>query len=87
MVQRRDLINGATITGVKAERAKVNPDEGADDGRPVVDVTLIDATLALTPEARLRQNDRMLRTIQELRDGFAARRSDEPPDQPGRRTR
>jgi hypothetical protein len=41
---------------------------------PVVatDPTLIDAMLAFSPEERLRQNDRMLRTIQELRDGFAA---------------
>ena len=43
-----------------------------------LDVSLIDAMLALTPEQRLRQNDRMLRTIQELSDGFAARRADDP---------
>jgi len=36
------------------------------------DPTLIDEMLALTPEERLRQNDRLVRTIQELRDGFAA---------------
>jgi hypothetical protein len=30
-----------------------------------VDATLVDACLALTPEERLRQNDRMLRTIEE----------------------
>jgi hypothetical protein len=36
-----------------------------------VDVTLIEATLALTPEERLEQNDRMLQMIAELRDGFA----------------
>ena len=40
------------------------------------DVSLIDAMLALTPEQRLRQNDRMLRTIQELSDGFAAMQAD-----------
>jgi len=40
-----------------------------------LDASLIDAMLALTPEQRLRQNDRMLRTIQELNDGFAARRA------------
>lgn len=43
----------------------------ADEGT-LVDPTLIDALLALTPEERLRQNDRMLQTIQELRDGFSA---------------
>jgi len=37
-----------------------------------IDTTLIDAMLALSPEERLRQNDRTLRTIQELRDGLAA---------------
>ena len=36
-----------------------------------VDVTLIDAMLALTPAQRLEQNDRVLRMIEELRDGFA----------------
>lgn len=46
--------------------------------RPFVDVTLIDAMLALTPEERLRQNDRMVRTIQELRNGFAAARPHDP---------
>ena len=39
------------------------------------DVTLIDAMLALSPEERLRQNDRMIRTIEELRHGFAAVRA------------
>jgi hypothetical protein len=43
--------------------------------RVAVDSTLVDDLLALTPEERLRQNDRMLRTIQELRDGFAAARA------------
>jgi hypothetical protein len=47
------------------------------DPAAMLDVSLIDAMLALTPEERLRQNDRMLRTIQELRDGFAARRADD----------
>jgi len=39
------------------------------------DVTLIDAMLALSPEERLRQNDRMVRVIEELRHGFAAVRA------------
>ena len=52
------------------------------DPHVAVDSTLIDELLALTPEERLRQNDRMLRTIQELRDGFAAARSDHAPGPP-----
>ena len=52
-----------------------NPREvGASD----VDVTLIDAMLAISPEERLRQNDRMVRTIEELRHGFAALRARDP---------
>lgn len=41
-----------------------------------VDVTLVEATLALTPEQRLVQNDRVLQMIEELRDGLA--KSSEP---------
>jgi hypothetical protein len=52
-----------------------------------LDVSLIDAMLALTPEQRLRQNDRMLRTIQELNDGFAARRADDTALPTGRERR
>ncbi len=37
-----------------------------------VDVSLVAAFLALTPEERFEQNDRMVRTILELRRGFAA---------------
>ena len=40
------------------------------DEEIAVDLTLVDAALALTPEERLRQNDRMIRTIQELRDAL-----------------
>jgi hypothetical protein len=43
----------------------------------VVDTSLVDAMLRLTPEERLRQNDRMLRTIKDLRDAFAAARPDD----------
>ena len=41
----------------------------------VVDVTLVDAMLALTPAERLRANDRMIRTVEELRHGFAVART------------
>jgi len=39
--------------------------------RPEVDETLIAAFLAMTPEERIRQNDRTLAMIEELRDGIA----------------
>ena len=44
-------------------------------GRPdsaAVDESLIDSTMALSPEERLRQNDRMIRTVLLLREGWAA---------------
>ncbi len=37
-----------------------------------VDESLIDAMLALSPEERLRQNDRMVRTVLLLRQGWEA---------------
>ena len=43
----------------------------------VTDETLLDALAALTPEERLRWNDRMATTIQELRHGFAAAQPDD----------
>jgi hypothetical protein len=42
----------------------------------VADETLLDTLAALTPEERLRWNDRMATTIQELRHGFAAAEPD-----------
>jgi hypothetical protein len=39
-----------------------------------VDVTLIQETLALTPQQRIQQNDRTLQMIHELRDGLAKSR-------------
>ena len=44
--------------------------EATENG--LVDESLIDAMLALSPEERLRQNDRMLRTIRLLQQGVAA---------------
>ena len=43
---------------------------------PLVDESLIDAMLALGPEERLRQNDRMLRTILLLRQGWDAQKAE-----------
>lgn len=47
--------------------------ESSDDKpqESAVDLSLIDAMLALSPEERLRHNDRMLRTIELLRQGIA----------------
>ena len=44
----------------------------------VADETLLDALAVLTPEARLRWNDRMATTVLELRHGFAAAEPDHP---------
>ena len=40
-----------------------------------VDVTLVQETLALTPQQRIQQNDRVLRMIEELRGGVAKSRN------------
>ena len=54
-------------------------DGGAQDcgtsDSALVDESLIDAMLALSPEERLRQNDRMVRTILLLRQGWEAAKS------------
>ena len=47
------------------------PRPAADPAR-VTDPTLLDELSALTPEERLRWNDRMAATVLELRDAFAA---------------
>lgn len=46
-----------------------------------VDITLIQEMLALTPQQRIQQNDRVLRMIEELRDGLA--KSGKPARGPG----
>ena len=43
----------------------------------LVDESLIDATMALSPEERLRQNDRMIRTVLLLREGWAAMKAEQ----------
>ncbi len=45
---------------------------GQDPPAGVADETLLDLLAALTPEQRLRWNDRVAATIRELRHGFAA---------------
>ena len=49
------------------------------DARTLVDVTLIDEMLALTPTERLRQNDRTIRLIESIRRGLATDRPEQPP--------
>ena len=49
----------------------VDPGKPSADGRPEVDVTLIDEMLRLSPEERLRQNDRSLTLAAQLREAFS----------------
>jgi hypothetical protein len=49
-----------------------HPSDGAD-AEAVVDVTLIDEMLRLTPSERLRQNDRMAALAAKLREAFRAK--------------
>jgi len=46
-------------------------DSGASEAA-LVDESLIDAMMALSPEERLRLNDRMVRTVLLLRQGWEA---------------
>jgi hypothetical protein len=50
--------------------------EETPDSAPV-DESLIDATMALSPEERLRQNDRMIRAVLLLREGWAAAKAEQ----------
>ena len=45
-------------------------ERGREQPQDAVDESLIDEMLALSPEERLRHNDRMLRTIELLRQGM-----------------
>jgi hypothetical protein len=55
-------------------------EQGTHELATLMDLTLIDEALAMTVEERLRQNDRMVRASEELRESLAnaRRRSDEP---------
>ncbi len=53
-----------------------SPHSDEDQALPV-DESLIDAMLALSPEERLRQNDRMVRTILQLRHGLTQKVPDD----------
>jgi len=48
--------------------------------RRMVDATLVSEMLRMSPEERLRQNDRAVATIKELRRAFAAKRADKSPN-------
>jgi hypothetical protein len=47
-----------------------SPSEAEDEAESLVDVTLIDEMLAMTVLERLRHNDRVIRDIEKLREGF-----------------
>jgi nitrous oxidase accessory protein NosD len=48
-------------------------DNRGDGDQALVDESLIDAMLGLSPEERLRLNDRMIRTVTLLRHGLTER--------------
>jgi hypothetical protein len=52
----------------------------SEEQAPQVDVSLIEAMLALSVKERLQLNDRMIRTVAKLREAFrmAERRPNEP---------
>jgi len=54
-----------------------SPERERKQPQGVVDESLIDEMLALSPEERLRLNDRMLRTIELLRQGLAENTADD----------
>jgi len=54
------------------------PEPGDEQApRSDVDESLIDEMLALSPEERLRHNDRMLRSIELIRQGLAQKTGDD----------
>ena len=58
-------------TPKKGNPRQIEPDsDTTGTTEALVDSSLIDEMLRLTPEERLLQNDRMIRTIMELRDAF-----------------
>jgi hypothetical protein len=54
-------------------------DQTTDAPAGVADTTLLDEFAAMTPEGRLRRNDRVATTVLELRHGFAAAAPDHAP--------
>ena len=63
--------------GIIAPMKRETSDVGLERDTSLVDESLIDAMLALSPVERLRQNDRMVRTILLLRQGLAAKVEDD----------
>lgn len=57
----------------------------AEDHEIHVDLTLVDEMLARTPQERIRANDRMVRSIEELRHGFQSARARDAARPPGRK--
>ena len=62
------------MNSVNSESNRETPPSGATALTAEVDLSLIDAMLRMTPEQRLEQHDRMLQTIQGLREGWARTR-------------
>ena len=64
--------------------APATPPAAAPADRPTVaDESLLEVLSAMTPEQRLRWNDRMAATVLELRHGFATAGPDHAPRPPG----
>jgi hypothetical protein len=59
--------------------------DSAESESVLPDESLIDAMLALSPEERLRQNDRMARTVLLLRQGWEAAKATMKTHQDGRK--
>ena len=64
---------GGILSHMKSGSARVGD---ASDSAPV-DESLIDAAMAMSPEERLRQNDRMIRTVLLLKEGWAAMKAEQ----------
>jgi len=60
-----------------AERDRLRDHEDADAS---IDLTLVDEMLAMSVEERLRQNDRMLRTVEQLRAALSPDDGSPPDD-------
>jgi hypothetical protein len=55
--------------------------------RKTVDASLVAEMLRLPPVERLRQNDRAIATVEELRRAFATKRSNDAAGRPSRQRR
>jgi len=63
-------VEGGCGAGVVWSKPMASGHHHSDDPTVDVDESLIEAMLALSPEERLRHNDRMIRTIELMRNGL-----------------